>query len=530
LENSNMKKNKGFTLIELLAIIVILAIIAVITVPIILNIVENSKRGAAINSAYGFKDAINKKYVSSMMWGNGESINGTYSIQDGKIMGGPFSNEEIDVSGLKPTIGSLTFEDNKLKSGCLVIDGYEVRYINESFTSTGKGNCSDLVEDTSNNEPINYSISFNTNGGNNVSNQTVELGYQAVEPPIPTKEGYTFGGWYLDEECTQLYDFTNPITGEITLYAKWIENAKPTYTVTFNSNGGSSVSNQTIEEGDKATQPNNPTKEGYTFNGWYSDSGLTQSFDFNTTINSNIDLFAKWTESITYYTVSFYSNGGSNVSSQSIASGQTATRPTNPTKSGYTFGGWYTNSSLTNAFSFSTPITNDTNLYAKWTVNYTVTFNSNGGSSVSSQSVASGQKATRPTNPTKSGYSFSGWYSDSGLTTEYNFNNAVTSNKTLYAKWVKALEIGDPITFYVNSYSLSTTYGTTWADFLGTGNVNINYGYIYLDGYQVAYHENSTSKNYYVTSYYSSPTSYNICMKGQRIDSNYHYIIGGEIE
>ena len=418
-KNRLKKREKAFTLIELLAIIVILAIIAVITVPIILNIIDNSRKGAAINSAYGFVDSINKKYMSSMMEGNTTSINGTYSIIDGKVMGGPFSNEEMDISGLKPTVGSLTFEDNKLQSGCLVINEYEIRYIDGNFSSTGKGACGDLVEDTSNNEPVNYAITFNVDGGSAVSGQTVEQGYNATEPPVPTKEGYTFGGWYLDSELTQLYDFTTPITAETTLYAKWIENAKPTYTVTFNVNGGSSVSSQTIEEGETATEPNNPTKSGYTFNGWYSDSGLTQSFNFNTPITSDTNIYAKWTESITYYTVTFYTNGGNNISSQSIASGNTATRPNNPTKQYYTFAGWYTNSSLTQAFSFNTPITSNTNLYAKWEETYyTVSFESNGGPSVNDVEVWDGDSVRLPSwdydkCTSKSGYYFVGWYKNS---------------------------------------------------------------------------------------------------------------------
>ena len=81
---NKMKKQKGFTLIELLAIIVILAIIAVITVPIILNVIDNAKRGTAKDSAYGYKDAINKYYVSGMLEDESIKLNGDYNVVDGK--------------------------------------------------------------------------------------------------------------------------------------------------------------------------------------------------------------------------------------------------------------------------------------------------------------------------------------------------------------------------------------------------------------------------------------------------------------
>ena len=130
-----MKKKKGFTLIELLAIIVILAIIAVITVPLILGIIDDSKEKASIASAYGFKDAIEKNYAKRLLNNNEQNLNGTYMIENGKL-----NNQEILASGTKPSNGILTYENNKLVSGCLTIDGYKVQYQNDKFTAT-KGEC-----------------------------------------------------------------------------------------------------------------------------------------------------------------------------------------------------------------------------------------------------------------------------------------------------------------------------------------------------------------------------------------------------
>ena len=147
------KKKKAFTLIELLAIIVILAIIAVITVPIILNIIENSKKGAATDSAYGYKDAVNKAYIQELTKpDNGNlKLNGNYTVQSNALVPSTdntfgfgvtnYNSLPVDVSGDKPSSGTLTYSNNVLTSGCLVIGDYAVTF-NGNETSTVKGTCS----------------------------------------------------------------------------------------------------------------------------------------------------------------------------------------------------------------------------------------------------------------------------------------------------------------------------------------------------------------------------------------------------
>ena len=135
-----MKKQKGFTLIELLAIIVILAIIAVITVPIILNVIDNAKRGTAKDSAYGYKDAINKYYVSGMLEDESIKLSGDYNVIDGKL-----GEYDIPFSGTKPTSGFLTFENNALTSGCLTIDEYKVTFSNGEVSEVEVGECGSKV-------------------------------------------------------------------------------------------------------------------------------------------------------------------------------------------------------------------------------------------------------------------------------------------------------------------------------------------------------------------------------------------------
>ena len=137
------------------------------------------------------------------------------------------------------------------------------------------------------------------------------------------------------------------------------------YTVTFNTNGGSTVSSQKIEDGKTATKPSNPTKAGNSFIGWYSDETCNNVYDFASAITGNITIYAKW--SIESYTVSFDVKGGNEtIDAQTVEYNGTITKPTDPTKEGYTFGGWYTSSYYITEFDFTSKITKSLTLYAKW--------------------------------------------------------------------------------------------------------------------------------------------------------------------
>ena len=141
-----MKSNKNaFTLIELLAIIVILAIIAVITVPIILNIIENSKKGAVIDSAYGYKDAVSKYYAIELIDNPDLRLDGSYTVSDGVLSGTGINNKSIPISGTAPSGGSLIYENNTLMSGCLNVDDYMVTFSNGEVSDTKKGVCPPVI-------------------------------------------------------------------------------------------------------------------------------------------------------------------------------------------------------------------------------------------------------------------------------------------------------------------------------------------------------------------------------------------------
>jgi len=227
---------------------------------------------------------------------------------------------------------------------------------------------------------------------------------------------------------------------------------KVLHTISYIINYEEYIFNQQIQDGKTINKPTNPTKEGYEFLGWYVGD---IEYDFSKPVKENLTLQAKWKEvekednkdeeKVTKYTVTFDSKGGSKVAKQTVEEGKKATEPKAPTKSGYTFKGWYLENTK---YNFSNKVTKNLTLIAKWekveekpieqdkpqTIKYTVTFNANGGTSVSKQTIEKGKTATKPKAPTKTGYTFKGWLLN-GKT--FDFNTKITSNITLKADWKK---------------------------------------------------------------------------------------------
>jgi len=224
-----------------------------------------------------------------------------------------------------------------------------------------------------------YTITFDSNGGSSVDAITDDYGESVSGPTNPTREGYTFGGWYSDSALTTAYTFTTIPADDITLYAAWTINQ---YTITFDSNGGSSVDSITEDYGTSISASTDPTRTGYTFDGWHTDEALTTSYTFTTMPAENLTLYAKWT--INEVTITFDSNGGSSIDAITDDYGEAVSEPSDPTKEGHTFDGWYTDEALTTAYTFSTMPAEDLTLYAKWDANaYTITYEKNGGVGVS---------------------------------------------------------------------------------------------------------------------------------------------------
>jgi uncharacterized repeat protein (TIGR02543 family) len=201
-----------------------------------------------------------------------------------------------------------------------------------------------------------------------------------------------------------------------------------------------------VLSGGTITEPTTaPQWAGYKFEGWYttkSSGGYRYTFDGNDPpVTSNLPLDARWTP---IYTVTFDLNGapGQAPTHPAVLSGGTITEPMSaPQRTGYTFGGWFTEAACTTQWDFNNTITANRTLYAKWSqITYTVTFNLNysGAPAGQTQTVAHGATASAPDPaPPRGGYTLDGWFTEAACTTQWNFNNTITANRTLYAKWTK---------------------------------------------------------------------------------------------
>jgi len=207
-----------------------------------------------------------------------------------------------------------------------------------------------------------------------------------------------------------------------------------TYTITFEENGGSTVTDITQEPGSSVSVPVAPTKTGYAFAGWYSDSALTSAYTFSVMPSQNITLYAKW--QINQYTITFQTNGGSSIAPLTQDYLSSVSAPEIPTKTGYSFVGWYSDSGLTTPYAFTTMPVDGMTVYAKWEINdYTISFNSNGGSTVAAITQDYLTTVVEPEEPAREGYLFEGWFSDEALTVLYTFSTMPAEDLTLYAKW-----------------------------------------------------------------------------------------------
>mgnify|MGYP002620303521 FL=1 len=219
--------------------------------------------------------------------------------------------------------------------------------------------------------------------------------------------------------------------------------------VSFQSNGGSSVADIQQAAGTDLTAPSAPTKTGYTFGGWYSDSGLSQSYTFDKMPASNTTLYAKW-NTVTYnisYTLNGGTNHGSNPATYHI---ETATITLgNPTKTGHTFAGWYETNDFTGSAITQIALGSHGNqsLYAKWTINtYSIRFDSSGGSAVTTIIQEYDTPVVPPNHPTKMGYTFTGWSQTLPSTMP-------AKNLELIAQWTPTLFT---ITYHLNEGTQSS--------------------------------------------------------------------------
>jgi len=391
------------------------------------------------------------------------ALNTNYTLTASEITG-------YDFTGWTTSDGSITITNASSRTSATV-----------KFTSFTSATI------TANYTPTNYTITYNnmdgaTNHASNPSNYNIESGVITLHSP--TKIGYIFGGWYSNSGLsTPASSIAAGSTGNKVFYAKWIE-ITLTELSSSPSNGGTGVQTMTV-----SFKTNVPRDGGYyyrvaefggvnagtTGGGYHLNNMAITSGDASTPITSSefstifFNSSGIYTSAVeiykgddvhkrvtftygagSYYTVSFNMNGhGSAISNQSVLSGGTAATPSPaPTATGYTFGGWYEEAGCTNAFNFSTAITADKTLYAKWTPKTTtVTLDKQSGTG-GPATVTATYDAAMPsaTMPTRDGYTFGGYYTETnGGGTQYYTNTGASARtwnfedaaKTLYAKWTE---------------------------------------------------------------------------------------------
>ena len=322
----------------------------------------------------------------------------------------------------------------------------------ESASSDDSSNITESTEESSTIETeseseteskITSKVTFDSNGGSLVEEQVVENNSRITLPKSPTKEGYTFDGWYVgDEKWSFIRDL---VLGDITLSAKWIANENA---IIFNANGGTgTMPNMTIATDSQAELTSNAfTKTGYTFIGWAtSASGSVLYADeasYTMGTNSSYTLYAVWEAN--QNTLVFNANGGSGtMQNMTIATDSIVNLTANVfTKPGYTFKGWSTiedgDAEYVDGADYVMGTNGSYTLYAVWeTVSFDIIYKLNGGTNGANPNKYTVEQKITLKSPTRAGYTFGGWY------TESSFVNRVTSivkgtigAKTLYARWI----------------------------------------------------------------------------------------------
>ena len=510
------------------------------------NLVSTQNTRTSVNIKLDLSSIIGKyrnqgrEYVLKIVAYDATSYNTSEKIENLPIV--DQANNTVDTSGIVQTtlqvpIGSSVIFEAKLVMRNTVTneESQEALYYGKSDvikTKPTNNKVSIVLGKTQLGEDLNISlkneflVQFNTHDGSSVDDQKVEKNKTATEPISPTKTGYTFDGWYTSsDEGTTLeteFDFTAPITSDITLYAKWIAN---TYSVTFDKNAQNAtgtMENQNFTYDKETTLLSNSfSNPGYRFSVWNTKAdGRGEVYNNNQSVKNltsekdgTITLYAQWTLEGNYlitYNLDEGTNNPNNPLEYNVESATIVLQA--PSREGYIFEGW--ENEFGNVITEITKgSTGDITLTAQWTPrtdisytvkhykqnveddeytfyeaeektgttdtltsstiksyegftakgfeeqtilpdgttvveiyydrkSYTVSFDSKAGNpeSYESQTLKYEQTATEPLSPTKTGYTFDGWYtsSDNGTTleTEFDFTTPITSDITLYAKWI----------------------------------------------------------------------------------------------
>lgn len=321
-----------------------------------------------------------------------------------------------------------------------------------------------------------YTITYKLNGGVNNKANPATYNFRSANISLakPTRRGYSFQGWYTDAACKKAFKgIKRGSTGNRTVYAKW---KIVKYTIQYVLNNG------TAPKGNPAAyfvtsatiKLKNPTRKGYTFLGWYKEATFkTKVVAIPKGSIGNMKLYAKWTP--TKYTIKYNLNGGTNNKKNPALYYVTSAKIilSNPSKRGYIFDGWYTDAKFKNRITtINKGTTGNKTFYAKWkSAKYSISYVLNGGKAPSGNpaSYTITSAAITLKNPTRKGYTFAGWYKESGFKTRVTtITKGSVGNYKLYAKWVATKYV---ITYKLNGGTNNTSNPATYT--MATANINL---------------------------------------------------------
>ena len=384
-----------------------------------------------------------------------------------------FQGGERDGSNVTTTVDATA--DSSVADCVKSFEGYTpTKVVSGAATSEEEVNMTSSLEgittlyvyykaDEQKTEQSQISVLYAANGGQFVDGNETMQGVADADgklrqPPTPTRDGYTFAGWYWHADLSQYtdeqkaadkVDFDQAVTGQgVTMFAQWTKNEVQNETdVLYVANGGKFADGQEVQQGltdsdGMMRQPMTPTREGYTFAGWYWVSDLSvlteeqkeqNKVDFAQPVTKpHVTMYAQWVKNQDEINVLYAANGGQfadgNDTMQGVADSDGMMRqPMTPTREGYTFAGWYWHADYSgytdeqkaaDKVDFSQPVQSDVNIYAQRTKNadvqaeqVTVKFVDNFNETESSTEVKKGEAVAKPADPTYDGWTFEGWSS-----------------------------------------------------------------------------------------------------------------------
>lgn len=282
-----------------------------------------------------------------------------------------------------------------------------------------------------------YGLTYDANGGTlNGASMSVRGDGDAIshfDATVSYDDQHRFLGWYdgLGEDAKEVTVETI-VTSNMTLYAHWDVDS---YTLSFDSQGGSAVDSQTLTIDDTLTELPVPTRDGYEFVGWFGAPDGGTKYD-QVTLTSDLTLYAQW--KAIGYQLNFETQGGTPVESLTGSVDMELTNFPTPVREGYVFEGWF-DAATGGTQVISVTLTGDMTLFAHWTpAEYQLTFDSQGGSAVNGLSGSSETTLSDFPVPTRDGYTFDGWFDAATGGTQVTSIN-LTSDVTLYAHWTEAV-------------------------------------------------------------------------------------------